>query len=265
MGQEPNQAHSSRYVQCVFPFAYNGVIYNGCTMAEYTSAWCATAQAVDGMASVDRGSPDGWAICGPQCPESNGQGHGDSLNNFKHVECSNFNHSKEECVFMECEWVYSPLKRWGWCAEERPRIKHPPLNCCMQSCEVAFDAKGDFSDDVLKWKHRCQNHCILAAENFTACLNRCGAVERDCEDKAYEKLSEVVGVTSSADLLPLDTDRQREAEQEYLMLHSEMTFQFHSGKCVRANPHPVPCKLAVPRSEERSLMQRFMSFIYPRG
>merc|ERR1711893_373785 len=42
--------------QCVFPFVYKGVTYNGCTSADWSQPWCATA--------TDNGNYNGqWGNC----------------------------------------------------------------------------------------------------------------------------------------------------------------------------------------------------------
>ena len=46
---------------CVFPFTYNGVEYNGCTSVDSDALWCSTKP------SADLDEVDGWGFCPPTC------------------------------------------------------------------------------------------------------------------------------------------------------------------------------------------------------
>ena len=54
---------------CVFPFAYNGVTYEGCTDVESSGyPWCATSLMEDSLEYKEFG------YCGPDCPQDIGNG-----------------------------------------------------------------------------------------------------------------------------------------------------------------------------------------------
>eukprot|EP00747_Dinoflagellata_sp_TGD_P005628 gnl/TRDRNA2_/TRDRNA2_114565_c1_seq1.p1 gnl/TRDRNA2_/TRDRNA2_114565_c1~~gnl/TRDRNA2_/TRDRNA2_114565_c1_seq1.p1 ORF type:complete len:744 (-),score=13.17 gnl/TRDRNA2_/TRDRNA2_114565_c1_seq1:11-2182(-) len=56
--------YTTSSVACVFPFTFNGVVYNGCTRESWTSPWCGTS------AIVIAGSSTDWGECTSSCPES---------------------------------------------------------------------------------------------------------------------------------------------------------------------------------------------------
>merc|ERR1711974_111275 len=52
-------------VNCVFPFTFRGVTYDGCTTVADDQLWCSTLTDSDG---VHIGGQGNWGYCSPDCP-----------------------------------------------------------------------------------------------------------------------------------------------------------------------------------------------------
>ena len=80
---------------CVFPFVFNGTLYNGCTRVDNKNvAWCATAVDTKGVRVAGR-----WGNCEPGCPD---------------------HEATSPTREIRCEWsgAWSPSDRLGKCVCE---------------------------------------------------------------------------------------------------------------------------------------------------
>ena len=80
---------------CVFPFVFNGTLYNGCTRVDNKNvAWCATAVDTKGVRVAGR-----WGNCEPGCPD---------------------HEATSPTQQIRCEWsgAWSPSDRLGKCVCE---------------------------------------------------------------------------------------------------------------------------------------------------
>lgn len=98
---------------CVFPFTYEGMVYNGCTTFDATDLWCATQ-------SGDVGAHDQWGFC--QCAEVNSTCGSDNT-------VSPFGYGCQFPFIHESVAYYDCIDSSSWCVTDSEAGTQGYCNC----------------------------------------------------------------------------------------------------------------------------------------
>jgi len=203
-GDKSEEAHRDiGHDDCVFPFLYGGVHYDGCITTSYTRPWCSTTRLYAG----------GWRDCEDISDKNTSR-------NFDHGDCI-------YPFYYEYDWYYGCQSLEGesesdfWCPYvERPNTKNdwvqceiPGINECMTHgvCGVG----GKCVDTA-------ESYVCVCTSGFTG-----GGVETKCEEVTEEEPPDFdIQARMLSDAVGIQAD---DADLEPVMSHESCVFPFSFG------------------------------------